>query len=350
MKNKILFFLVFGILVLCPQIALGDEIIVEYAEAVWDLTLDTATEVEHIIGEPGVMITKYADAFVYYPLENATDVHHLVSESGVMVTKYADTFVYYPLENATDIHHHVGEPDVMVTRYADTFMYQDLMSPPFDFTKPVISDVTVTNIKLTSATVNWVTNEVADSLVKYGIEPGNYTLQKNDPENVSSHSVNLVGLLPTTTYYFVVSSTDLNRNSNESAEYNFTTHISEDKTPPYTSGHNLAKDVLNVRVDTNIIVHVLDNDSGVSLSTIVMTVEGAVVTPVITGTPADYTLTYDPPVDFDYGQVVDITVDASDIAGNPMTQDTYSFTTTTMGPQYFDTGSGTYPSIIGIFW
>ena len=159
--------------------------------------------------------------------------------------------------------------------------------------------------------------------------------------------MNLVGLLPNTTYYFVVNSTDLNRNSNESVEYNFTTHIGEDKTPPYTSGHDPAKGALNVPVDTNITVHVLDAESGVNLSTIVMTVEGVVVTPVITGTPADYTVTYDPPVNFDFGQVVDVTVDASDIAGNTMPQDAYSFTTTTIGPHYFDTGEGTYPSIMG---
>jgi len=432
MQNKILLVLIFSILVLCPQIALGDEIIVKGADAVWNLTLDdttaaptalgneaiaeeaitaynltvdnatpnaimlgdeiivvdadtvwnltldNATSIGRLVGEPGVMVTKYADTFTYYLLENATEIGRLVGEPGVMVTKYADTFTYYLLENATeigrlvgepgvmvtkyadtfsyyplesvlpDIHYLVGEPGVMVTRYADTFTYLDLMSPPFDFTKPLIYDVTVTNITLTSATVNWVTDEPADSLVKYGTESGNYTLQKYDSANVTSHSVNLVGLLPNTTYYFVVNSTDLNRNSNESAEYNFTTHIGEDKTPPYTSGHEPAKGAVNVPVDTNITVHVLDAESGVNLSTIVMTVEGVVVTPVITGTPADYTVTYDPPVNFDFGQVVDVTVDASDIAGNTMPQDAYSFTTTTMGPpQYFDTGEGTYPSIMG---
>ena len=402
MQNKILFFLILGILVLCPQIALGDEIIVEGADAVWDLTLDdataaptapgneaiaeeaitaynltvdnatsnapimpsdeiivvdadtvwnltldNATSIGRLVGEPGVIVTKYADTFSYYLLENATDVGRLVGEPGVMVTKYADTFSSYSLENATEVHRLIGEPGVMVTRYADTFSYLDLMSPPFDFTKPLISDVTVTNITLTSATVNWVTDEPADSLVKYGTESGNYTLQKYDSANVTSHSVNLVGLLPNTTYYFVVNSTDLNRNSNESVEYNFTTHIGEDKTPPYTSGHEPAKGAVNVPVDTNITVHVLDAESGVNLSTIVMTVEGVLVTPVITGTAADYTVTYDPPVNFDFGQVVDVTVDASDIAGNMMPQDAYSFTTTTMGPQYFDTGEGTYPSIRG---
>jgi hypothetical protein len=36
-----------------------------------------------------------------------------------------------------------------------------------------------------------------------------------------------------------------------------------------------------------------------------MTVEGDPVTPVITGTSADYTLTDDPPTDFSYLQTVD---------------------------------------------
>jgi hypothetical protein len=65
-----------------------------------------------------------------------------------------------------------------------------------------------------------------------------------------------------------------------------------------------------------------------------MTVESGVVTPAITGTQADYTLTYNPTTDFDYGQVVDVTVDASDLNGTPnvMTTDSYSFTTLELEP------------------
>ena len=58
MQNKILLLLIFGIIAACPQVALGDEIVVEDAETVWNLTLDDATAVEHIVGEPGVMVTK----------------------------------------------------------------------------------------------------------------------------------------------------------------------------------------------------------------------------------------------------------------------------------------------------
>jgi hypothetical protein len=106
---------------------LGDEIIVEDAEAVWNMTLDNAPVNRSI--DDGVMVTKYADTFTYYALENATKINR-TPDYGVMVTKYADTFTYYLLENATKINR---TPDygVMVTRYADTFMLESLTAPPF---------------------------------------------------------------------------------------------------------------------------------------------------------------------------------------------------------------------------
>jgi len=97
--------------------------------------------------------------------------------------------------------------------------------------------------------------------------------------------------------------------------------------PPYTSGHSPAADATDVYPNTNIVVHVQDDDTGVDQSTIVMTVEGTTVSPTISGTPSDYTLTYDPLVDFSPGQVVDVTVEAQDRALTPnLVQDSYSFT------------------------
>ncbi|MDY6966717.1 MAG: CARDB domain-containing protein, partial [Halobacteriota archaeon] len=92
-----------------------------------------------------------------------------------------------------------------------------------DNTLPTISNITATDITSNSTTITWDTDEPSDSLVRYGTEAGNYTLQKHDTENVTSHSVDLTGLAEDTTYYFVVNSTDLSENSNESEEYNFTT-------------------------------------------------------------------------------------------------------------------------------
>ena len=94
-----------------------------------------------------------------------------------------------------------------------------------------------------------------------------------------------------------------------------------------TSHHDPAPDASDVPVDSNVIVRVLDDESGVDVSTIQMTVDGVVVTPVVVGSAADYTLTYDPIDNFDYGVLVEVAIDASDLRGNVMPTDSYSFTT-----------------------
>ena len=103
----------------CAPIAFADEIVVVDADNVWNLTLDDATDVGRLVGEPDVIVVKYADTFSYRSLENATEVERLVGEPGVMVVRYADATAYKPLENATEVGRLVGEPDVIVVKYAD---------------------------------------------------------------------------------------------------------------------------------------------------------------------------------------------------------------------------------------
>ena len=94
MRTKCLVLLILGIIALCPQVAFGSEIIVEGADAVYDLGLDDATEVGHLVGAPGVIVSDYADAFAIYPLEDAASVGRLVGAPGVIVSDYADAFMY----------------------------------------------------------------------------------------------------------------------------------------------------------------------------------------------------------------------------------------------------------------
>jgi hypothetical protein len=82
-----------------------------------------------------------------------------------------------------------------------------------------------------------------------------------------------------------------------------------------------------VAINTNITLELRDAGVGVDQATITMTVNGSPVTHSISGTPAAYTLSYNPPVDFNYDETVSVVVDASDLNGNAMTTDAYSFTT-----------------------
>jgi hypothetical protein len=103
MQTKFLLAPVILLALVCAPIAFADEIVVVDADNVWNLTLDDATDVDRLVGEPDVMVVKYADMFSYKSLENATEIERLVGEPGVMVVRYADIIAYKPLENATEV-------------------------------------------------------------------------------------------------------------------------------------------------------------------------------------------------------------------------------------------------------
>ena len=92
-----------------------------------------------------------------------------------------------------------------------------------DTTPPVITNVTATHITNNSATIQWDTDEIANSLVKYGKASGIYTKITWNPLFVKNHPIELTGLLPGTCYYFVVNSADQSGNLAESSEFYFNT-------------------------------------------------------------------------------------------------------------------------------
>jgi subtilisin family serine protease len=95
-----------------------------------------------------------------------------------------------------------------------------------DENPPVISNVAVSGVSASGATVTWTTDEPSDSLVNYGTseELGS---PAQDAAMVTSHSVTLSGLSEETKYYFEVASTDAWDNTetddNGGVCYTFTT-------------------------------------------------------------------------------------------------------------------------------
>ncbi|MBI4286474.1 MAG: leucine-rich repeat domain-containing protein [Chloroflexi bacterium] len=94
-----------------------------------------------------------------------------------------------------------------------------------DTTPPQISNVRVSKLGATTATITWDTNEPSDSLLLFGVQTGVYPWQKGDLTEVTAHSIRLAGLDPETTYYYVVQSSDKVGNAAQSAEATFTTLI-----------------------------------------------------------------------------------------------------------------------------
>lgn len=74
----------------------------------------------------------------------------------------------------------------------------------------------------TSATISWLTDEPADSTIDYGTTTA-YTDSVTDSNLVTSHSMDLTGLSPNTTYHFTITSVDGNTNVLRSGDLIFTT-------------------------------------------------------------------------------------------------------------------------------
>ena len=92
-----------------------------------------------------------------------------------------------------------------------------------DTTPPVISNLNAAPAGDGTALITWDTDEPADSLVEFGITSGALNLSESNAALVTSHSITLTGLAPSTTYYYQVTSTDASTNSATSTEASFTT-------------------------------------------------------------------------------------------------------------------------------
>ncbi|MCL6519386.1 MAG: family 10 glycosylhydrolase [Armatimonadetes bacterium] len=93
---------------------------------------------------------------------------------------------------------------------------------------PTISNVRVENVHATHVQIKWDTNEPATSMVEYGISPNYENSSMEDMALVTSHTVQLSGLKPLTTYHFRVKSWDAARNMAYSSDYIFTTTANDE--------------------------------------------------------------------------------------------------------------------------
>ncbi|MDM8553386.1 FG-GAP-like repeat-containing protein [Desulfococcaceae bacterium HSG7] len=93
-----------------------------------------------------------------------------------------------------------------------------------DTTSPVISNISVTNIGTSTATIRWTTDEPANTSVEYSATPTyDAPLNVSDISMVTEHSITLSGLQPNTTYYYRITSYDAAGNVATETGLSFTT-------------------------------------------------------------------------------------------------------------------------------
>lgn len=172
------------------------------------------------VPDPDVTITNLNTGEVFVAEANASSNHYYISTDITHIS--SNDMLHF---NASDDLGNVSEFDHTVAQdemNAGGFVQNITLYIP-DTTPPIITNISLVLVTKNSATITWETDEVSDSLVKYGTEPGNYTETAYNATDVIYHSIDLVGLTSNTTYYYVVNSTDPSNNSAQSVEFNFTT-------------------------------------------------------------------------------------------------------------------------------
>lgn len=91
-----------------------------------------------------------------------------------------------------------------------------------DTSVPTIN-ITNVSISTTSAVINWTTNKNATSLVLYGTDSANLSLNSTTNGFSTIHTVTINNILPNAIYYYNVTSCDEGNHCNTSGTYNFTT-------------------------------------------------------------------------------------------------------------------------------
>jgi hypothetical protein len=103
-----------------------------------------------------------------------------------------------------------------------------------DSVAPVISGLSTSGITHIGATVNWTTDELASTEVRYGLTTA-YGTNIVDAALSLSHSKVISGLTANTLYHYIVISKDANNNTTTSTDQTFTTLIAPDVTAPIIS-------------------------------------------------------------------------------------------------------------------
>jgi beta-lactamase superfamily II metal-dependent hydrolase len=88
---------------------------------------------------------------------------------------------------------------------------------------PIIYNIYNQNTTMTSTQIVWSTNETASSVVRYGTSSGSYPNTASNASLALNHQLALSGLTYSTTYYYVVDSTDATSHTTTSPEHSFQT-------------------------------------------------------------------------------------------------------------------------------
>ncbi|MFA6097503.1 MAG: fibronectin type III domain-containing protein, partial [Candidatus Paceibacterota bacterium] len=167
----------------------------------------------------------------------STDASYNMDHSITLANLLPETTYYFKI---TSVDNSISNNSSYLDNSGSGYSFTTLASQ--DVTPPLISVVSSGTPAYNTATITWTTDENSGSLVDFGTSTSYGTTQGNSADSTTSHTVTLVGLIPSTPYYFQVKSMDASGNmrteDNTGAGYTFTTDVAPDPgdtTPPAIS-------------------------------------------------------------------------------------------------------------------
>jgi len=176
--------------------------------------------------EDGTFLSDLAGYTIYYGTASG-DYSNNINVGNVttyQVNNLADGYTYYFVVTAYNTS---GNESI----YSNEI---NLYISSVDISPPVISGVYADNITSHNATINWTTNEAADTQVEYGTSLSYEFASSLDPSLVIAHSQN-ISVAPSTQYNYRVTSRDTSGNVTVSGNHTFTSAALPDLTPPTIS-------------------------------------------------------------------------------------------------------------------
>ncbi len=147
-------------------------------------------------------------SFDHYTIERSTDAVNYSELATTTSTAYIDAS---SLNNSTTYYYRIkAVDDAGSTSAVSTVVFK---TPTGKYQTPpnYLSNPQTSNIKSSSATISWATDRVSNSIVKYGKTQSSLSASSGQLDSVLNHVVELLGLEPSTTYYYQAQSLDNER-------------------------------------------------------------------------------------------------------------------------------------------
>jgi len=142
----------------------------------------------------------------------------LLAHTGILLNLLPSTTYYYCI-HATDLSGNTANSCGHSFVTASTPV-------TLDANPPTISDISISSLTATSATINWTTEEVANGEIQYGLTPSYGSTTPLETPLSLNHTIVLSGLTADTLYHYRIQSSDEIGNLATSPDNTFTTEVS----------------------------------------------------------------------------------------------------------------------------